>query len=241
MDAGGKDDSNVMDKSVPDMEEKGAVAEVDVAEPVENTEVQNVEAVVENIEEIVEPLKPKRQILPKQAFICIGEYPVKILVKSRFPSQKDDVQPVFIDKSSEEIIKWSKDVLDADDVSGLDANVETQFWFQVLPYLAQKEELVARLKNKFVDNQHGALIVSSLWDGVGSAMLPTLISRLKEWNMNSVALALLPSKLQPSDAHFNALSSMGMGVSQEPVTLILVGRDQLNKYVGVDRNGSVMK
>lgn len=241
MNTGKKDEGTVTDKAILDMEEKEAAGEVDVAESVETKEVEKVEVVVEKIEGIVEPLKPKLQILPKHALICIGEYPVKVLVKGQFPSQKDDVQPVFIDKSSEEIIKWSKDVLDADAVSGLDANVETNFWFQILPYLAQNEDLVARLKNKLVDNQYGALLLASSWDGVGSALLPTLISRLNEWSIKSIALSILPSKLQPSDAHFNALSSMGMCVSKDPATLILVGRDQLNKYVGVDRNGSVMK
>ena len=244
MSTGGKEEGNVTVESIPDME-KVDEADVEVeAETVENKEPQNVEVIVENIEvtEVaVETPKPKRQILPKHALICVGEYPIKILVKGQFPSQKDDVQPVFIDKSSEEIVKWSNDVLNEDAVSGLDANVETHFWYQILPYLTQNEGFVTQLRNKLMDNQHGALILASSWDGVGSAMLPTLISRLKEWNVNSVALTLLPSKLQPSDAHFNALSSMGICFSKEPATLILVGRDQLNKYVGVERNGSVMK
>ena len=244
MSTGGKEEGNVTVESIPDMEKVDeAYVEVE-AETVENKEPQNVEVIVENIEvtEVtVETPKPKRQILPKHALICVGEYPIKILVKGQFPSQKDDVQPVFIDKSSEEIVKWSNDVLNEDAVSGLDANVETHFWYQILPYLTQNEGFVTQLRNKLMDNQHGALILASSWDGVGSAMLPTLISRLKEWNVNSVALTLLPSKLQPSDAHFNALSSMGICFSKEPATLILVGRDQLNKYVGVERNGSVMK
>jgi len=240
MDTGGKDESNITNNSVPDAEENVVAAEVGAAESVA-TKVPDDGVVVENIEAVVEKPVPKRQTLPKHALICIGEYPIKILVSGQFPSQKDDVQPVFIDKSSEEITKWSKDLPESDAVLGLDANVETHFWFQVLPYLAQNEDVVARLKNKLLDNQFGVLTVSSSWDGIGSALLPTLISHFKELNMSCVALALLPSRLQPSEAHFNALSSVGMCLSKEPATLILVGRDQLNKYVGVNRNGSVMK
>jgi hypothetical protein len=99
---------------------------------------------------------------------------------------------------------------------------------------------MARLKSKLVDKQCDALMVASVWDGVGSALLPALISQFKEWNINSVALAILPSKVQPSDVHFNALSSMGMGASNDLTPVVLVDRDHLEDYVGVDRKGSVI-
>jgi hypothetical protein len=54
-------------------------------------------------------------------------------------------------------------------------------------------------------------------------------------------VAVLPSKLQPPDAQFNALSSMGTCASKDFATILLIGRDQLNKYVGVNRNGSVIE
>lgn len=250
----GTNEGNVTEKAVPDIEEKRDEKAEEIIETTESTEAsitaettqpvettQAVEPIVVNIEETVEAPKPPRKQLPKYAFICLGEYPAKVLLKSQFPSKEEDVQPVFIDKSSEELTKWSKTPLDKDIVSGLDANIETRFWYQVLPFVSTNENLTARLKNMLLDNQHGAFIVATSWDGIGSAMLPTLITRFKEWNVNSVALALLPSKLQPSDAHFNAFSSMGMCAAKETATIVLVGRDQLNKYVGVNRNGSVMK
>jgi hypothetical protein len=259
MSTGGSEEENVLEKEVQSEEEKMSVAATDNVENVETKEGDAVqpetvqedqevqaetvqaEAVVENIEATVTPLVPERQVLPKQALVCVGEYPAQILVKGSFLSQKDAVQPVFIDKSSDEILKWGKDVFDEEAVSGLDANVDTQFWFQVMTYVERNEKFVERLKDKLVDNQYGALVVSSAWDGIGSAFLPMLTSRLKEWNMDSVAVALLPSKVQSADASFNALSALGMCFSQESATLILVGRDQLNKYVGVDRNGSVVE
>lgn len=224
-----------------DIEEKMDSPESDEIKTVENQEANLEEVEETNIEPVPEPQETKRQILPKQAIICIGEYPAKILIKGKLPNPRDDVQLVFIDKSSDEIIKWGKEVIDADQVSGLDATVDTQFWYQVSPFLAENQQFLERLKSKLIDNKFGALILSSLWDGIGSAMSPTLISQLKEWNMNTVTLALSPSRLQPSAAHFNALSSIGKCLAKESSTLILLGRDQLNKYVGVDRTGSVIK
>lgn len=239
-----KGEDNVTETAIQDVKDKTDEAELEVAETdiaIEEVKEEQVADAVENIATSSELTEPKLEKLQKNALICIGEFPIKILVKSQLLSQKNDVQTVFIDKSTEEIIKWSKDVIDANSVSGLDANIETNLWFQVLPYLGQNGEFTERLKNTLVENKYGALLVASSWDGVGSAMLPTMITRFKEWNLDSVALALLPSRMQSPDAHFNALSSIGLSVSIGSAPLIVIGRDQLSKYVGVDRSGSVIK
>jgi len=192
----------------------------------------------ENVEKHIEPLK---QNFPKQAILCIGEYPIKILLKGSFTGKTDNALSIFIDKSSEDIAKWSQSSLDPDSILGLDTNIDTHFWFNVLPHITENDAFMARLKNKSIENLRGAIIVSSLWDGIGSALLPTLFSQLKEWNINSVAFAVLPSKIQPSDVHFNAFSSLGMCASKDFTTILLVNRDQLEKYAGVNRNGSTIK
>jgi hypothetical protein len=124
---------------------------------------------------------------------------------------------------------------------GLDLNIDTHFWFQVLPCVEKDGALITRLKDKSLDNIGGAVIASSLWDGVGSGLLPALISHFKEWNTNTVAFGVLPSQMQVSDVHFNAFSSVGMCASKGFASLLLLDRDQLESYVGVDRNGSVLK
>jgi len=193
---------------------------------------------VEKPEEHVEPLKPT---FHKPAIICIGEYPIKILLRGSLVEKKDEPWPIFIDRSSEDIAEWSQSSLNPDSIFGLDLKIDTHFWFQVLPYIANDGALITRLKDKPIDNLRGAVIVSSLWDGVGSGLLPALISQLKEWNTNTVAFGVLPSKMQVSDVHFNAFSSIGMCVSKGFASLLLVDRDQLESYVGVDRRGSVLK
>jgi hypothetical protein len=59
--------------------------------------------------------------------------------------------------------------------------------------------------------------------------------------MNAVALTILPSSVQPSDVHFNALYSVGLCSSQDFSTIMLIDRDLLEAFTGVNRNGSVMK
>ena len=193
---------------------------------------------VEKPEETVEPLKPT---FTKPAIICVGEYPIKILLGGSLAEKKDEPLPIFIDKSSEDIAGWGRSMLNPESILGLDLKIDTHFWFQVLPFITNDGALIARLKDKPIDSLRGALIVSSLWDGVGSGLLPALISQFKEWNTNTVAFGVLPSKMQVSDVHFNAFSSVGMCVSKGFASLLLLERDQLENYVGVDRKGAVLK
>jgi hypothetical protein len=197
--------------------------------------------VIESIEKHIELLKP---ILPKharQASICIGEYPAKILLKKSTVAKSNSALPLLIVKSSEDLAKWSRATPEPNNILGLDTDNDTHFWFQVLPYVTKDGAFISRLKSKLTDNVHDAIIVSSIWDGVGSALLPALISQLKGWDKNSVALAVFPSKVQPSDVHFNALASISMCVSKDTATVLLADRDHLESYVGVDREGSTMK
>ena len=51
---------------------------------------------------------------------------------------------------------------------------------------------------------------------------------------------MLPSKVQTPDAYFNAFSSVGICTAEDFATVVLIDRDQLESYVGVDRNGSTI-
>jgi len=194
--------------------------------------------VLENIRKHIDQLRPW---FPKQAVICIGEYPIQILLKGPFVGKIDDILPIFIARYSDDIVKWSQFHLETYNILGLDTNIDTHFWFHVLPHITRDDAFIARLKNKPIDKLREAIMVSSIWDGIGSALLPTLISQFKVWNINSVALAVLPSKLQSSDVHFNAFSSMGICASKDFAPVLLVDRDKLESYVGVDRKGSIIR
>jgi len=191
--------------------------------------------VIENIGKHIDLLKP---LFPSQAIICIGEYPIQILLKGPFIEKIDDVLRIFIDKSSEDIRKWSQSRLEPYNILGLDTKLDTYFWFHVYPNIIKNDAFIARLKNKPIDSVRQAIIVSSIWDGVGSALLPALSSQLKVLNINAVSLAVLPSKLQPPDVHFNAFSSIGISVSMDSTPVLLINRDNLENYVGVNRKGA---
>ena len=194
--------------------------------------------VLESVKKHIETLKP---LLPKQALVCIGEYPIKIMLKEPYVSKNEEMLPIFLGKSSDEVFKWIPKGFAPHLVLGFeDANIDTHFWYNVLPFISQDETLIEGLKKKPVEKLHSAILVASVWDGIGSASLPTLISKLKASNINSLSLAILPSKIQPTDAYFNALASLGMCASSDAATVVILDRDLLENYEGVDRNGSLI-
>jgi hypothetical protein len=193
--------------------------------------------VIESIGKHIDQLKPW---FPSQAIVCIGEYPIQILLKGPFIEKSDDVLPIFVGKSSKDIRKWSQFRLEPYNILGLDTKLDTYFWFHIYSNIIKNDTFIARLKNKPINSVHQAIIVSSIWEGVGSALLPSLSSQLKLLNIDSVSLAVLPSKLQPPDVHFNAFSSIGISVSMDSTPVLLINRENLENYVGTNRKGTKM-
>ena len=72
--------------------------------------------VLASIEKHIEALKP---LLPKQALVCIGEYPIKTLLKEPCIT-KEVAMPILIEKSSDEIYKWLPKGYDAHLVLGFE-------------------------------------------------------------------------------------------------------------------------
>src|SRR4030043_523778 len=81
-----------------------------------------------SIERHIEALKP---LLPKQAMVCIGEYPIKTLLKE--PSvNKEGTLPILVEKSSEDIYNWIPKGFDPFLVWGFeDQNLDTHFWYNI--------------------------------------------------------------------------------------------------------------
>ncbi|MCW4000848.1 MAG: hypothetical protein NWE93_11465 [Candidatus Bathyarchaeota archaeon] len=186
------------------------------------------------IEKHIQSLKP---LLPKQAIICIGEYPIKALLKEA-DVYRDGVLPIFMEKSSDDIYKWVPDGYNPHLVIGFeDANVDTHFWYNVLPAMAKDHSITDSLKKKSAEKLRGAIFFASISDGVGSAAIPSLTAKFKAQSIDSLSIAVLPSKIQPADAHFNAYSALQMCLATEGSTVLLLSRDQLENYEGVDRKG----
>jgi hypothetical protein len=194
--------------------------------------------VLASVEKHIEALKP---LLPKQALVCIGEYPIKTLLKEK-GIRKEGTLPILIEKSSDEIYKWLPKGYVTHLVLGFeDSNIDTHFWYKVLPTISKDDSIIESLKKKNVENLHSAIIFSSIWDGIGSAAMPSLISKFKASNIDSLSIAVFPSKIQPTDAHFNAYAAVEMCLATDGATVLLMDRDQIENYEGIDRKGELIK
>ena len=193
--------------------------------------------VIESISKHIEQLKP---LTPKRGLVSIGDYPAKVLVKGDFAKNIVDARPIFINKSDKGTANVVLSSAALNDTLDIDLHVDTHFWFDIASYLAKDDGYISRLKSRIEGLQEN-IIFASLWEGLGSALLPALISQFRAANANSVALGVLPSKAQPSDAHFNAFASIGMCASNDAAALVLLDRDCVEEYVGVDRDGSILK
>ena len=217
--------------------EASAVCEPEVEavseEPVETAVPVPLTDSVQSIEKFTDSL---RALLPTKAVVCIGEYPINIMLKGNFAGKKG-VLPIFVEKSSKDVIKWGQGHLDKNNIVCIDEDIDTHFWYDVLPYIKNNASFLCRIKNKPLEKLQGAIIVSSTWNGVGGALLPILNEQFKESNINTIALALLPSKAQPLDGQLNSLASLGILASKENTTAILIDRDNLEAYTGNDSNG----
>jgi hypothetical protein len=194
--------------------------------------------VLSSIERHVEALKP---LLPKQAMVAVGEYPIKTLLKE--PTvQRDGTLPIFVEKSSEDIYTWIPKGFDPYFVLGFeDAKIDLHFWYDAQLMVMKDNSIIEALKKKPAERLNSAIIFSSIWDGVGSATLPTLISKFKASSINSLSVAVLPSKIQRPDAHFNAYASLQLCLGAEGSTVLLLDRDKIESYEGVDRKSGVLK
>ena len=122
-----------------------------------------------------------------------------------------------------------------------DDHIDTHFWYNVLPTISKDNSIIESLKKKNVEKLRSAIIFSSIWDGIGSAAMPTLIRKFKDANIDSLSIAILPSKIQPTDAHFNAYAAIEMCLDTDGATVLLMDRDQIEAYEGVDRKGELIK
>jgi len=202
--------------------------------------MSSTEAQPDVLENITRHASQLKQLVPKHAAIGIGEYPIKIISRGSLIEKTNDALPLFIDKSSKNILKWCKSSpsIGEQNALGLDSDVDAHFWFQVLHHITEKGEFTAGMKNRPIDKLNDALILSSVWDGPGSALLPLVITHLRMLNISTLALVLLPSKAQSSDASFNAFSAMRSLGSKDLAPVVLIDRDYLEKYDGVDRKGA---
>ncbi len=96
--------------------------------------------VLDSIKKHIETLRP---LLPKQTTVYIGEYSIKVLLKQPYRDRNERTLQVLVGKSSDEVYTWIPKGFDPELVLGFeDANIQTHFWYNVLPFVLQDQTLL---------------------------------------------------------------------------------------------------
>jgi hypothetical protein len=198
------------------------------------------EQVLDIIESLRRHVKMVRPFLPKHAVISVGNYASDLLNNKPVFDYATGEFTIFVRKKNENNCKQKHSSGEEVNVVDIEEKADTHYWFGVQKYVSEKDAVFEKIENKPLDELRGAVLVASTGEGVGSGLLPDLVSLFRDRNISTVSFAILPSVLQPADAHFNSLWSMAT-CCQMGFTQILVDRDSLEDYVGVNRKGEVLK
>jgi len=193
------------------------------------------------LESVLGHIKLLKHRLPERAFISIGGYTNNILLKNTLFSKAFDVLFLLVGKKSECFIENLNEKLDFFRFIDFDPDLDEHFWFNIIEYIENKKILDSDLKDNLVHKVKSGLIISSTWDGTGAGLFSYLTSKFMEWNKEFISIALLPFESQPSDAHFNSHSSMQICINKGESPIIVINRELLENYVGVDRKGQLIK
>ncbi|MBS7651932.1 MAG: hypothetical protein QW638_00585 [Candidatus Bathyarchaeia archaeon] len=179
--------------------------------------------------------------IPERGSISLGGYTNNILLKNSLFKLSNDILFLFIGKKSELFMENFIKKIDFFSFIDVDHNLDEHFCFNIYEYIENRRSLDLDLKDNLLHKVKSGLIVSSTWDGVGGGLFPYITSKLMEWRIDSIPIALIPSPEQPSDAHFNSISSIAMCINKGCYPIFIINRDLLEDYVGVDRKGNLIK
>jgi hypothetical protein len=181
-----------------------------------------------------------RPFFPKRAVVSVGEFASNLILKSNIPDKDINIFTFFVKKMDTDNSDKKKMEINLDRIIGVNEKVDTHYWYNVREYVSKNDSFLENLKSKPLDKLDGAIFVAATSEGIGSALLPDLASLFEAVKVDSVAIAVFPSPRQPADAHFNALWSMAE-CARKNFAQVLIDRDSLEDYVGVDRSGRVLK
>ena len=181
------------------------------------------------------------QSVLKQKLICIGNFPSKIVINKIKNNNTDFFNSIFVGKFTKDATVWDQSAINQNQIIDFKEDIDTHFWHQILPFLDKDKSFLEKIEKNYSNKNKGIIVLSSLWEGFGSGITPELISKFKNTSTNSIIFGILPSQIQPPDAHYNAYSSVGLCLSKNYTPVVLLSRDQLENYVGIDNNGLIIK
>ena len=175
-----------------------------------------------------------------QLALTVGQYGFEALQGSKLSGADGTPALLHILHRKDVDLKTVDIAIDPDVTYLLDTDFEPHYWFDLHSHLSLDGEFSEALESFVFDYHDEVIATGSLSEGVTSGIVPTLNRHFKKRGKNSAYLFVFPSMNHSSDALFNAYSSLGLLLLDDPGPLILLDQSNLEAFIGVNRTGGLL-
>jgi len=179
-------------------------------------------------------------VLPDQLALTVGQYGFRAMRESKRLGMDGTPTLLHILHRKDVDLKTVDIAINPDLTHIIDTEFEPHYWFDMHSHLTGNGEFREALESMVFSYHEEVIATGSLSEGVTSGVFPVLTSHLTKHGKNSVNMFVFPSLNHSSDALFNAYSSLGLLLLDDPGPVILLDQSNLENFIGVNREGELL-
>jgi hypothetical protein len=185
-----------------------------------------------SIERHIQSLNPFQ---PKKAIVYIGKYATsKLVFNGRTVSNYE--LPVLLEKIAYNDDQTINQTSSLTPLKFGSHKINTSVWYGCLSRLTENPSIISDLGNQ-IGKPPVIITVASVWDGYGSAILPSLNAYYTSQNSTSLSLILLPSNQHEPNDYFNAYAAIKLYEKNDQTPVLLLDQDFVESYQGLNQTG----
>jgi hypothetical protein len=186
-----------------------------------------------SIEKHIQSLDPFQ---PKKVIIYIGKYTASKLFFNNAMASRYSETPVFLEKltyNDDQTIDQRSRLISLKFGSN---KINSDVWYSALSSITQSPTIIKDL-GKQIGKPPAIITVASIWDGFGSAILPSLNSYIALENEISLSLVFLPSNQHEPKDYFNAYAAIKHCEKNSQTPVLLLDQAFIESHQGLNQKG----
>jgi hypothetical protein len=184
-----------------------------------------------SIERHIQSLNPFQ---PKKAVVYIGKYATSKRIFNHRNVYSNNQSPIFLEKITYNDDQTINQISDLTPEKFGSNKIKSDAWYSALSTLTQNPSIIRDLE-KQIGKPRVIVTVASIWDGFGSAILPTLNTTYED--TTSLSLVFLPSNQHEPNDYFNAYSSIKLLERNNQIPVLLLNQCLVESYQGLNQKG----
>jgi hypothetical protein len=191
--------------------------------------------ILRSIEKHIQSLNPFQ---PKKAIVYIGKYTTNKLLFNRITTFIHSETPIFLEKinyNDDQSISQTSNLIHIK----FDSITNNNVWHSHLYNIIQNPLIFKEITTQ-IEKPSVIVIVSSIWDGFGSAILPSLNAYITLEGNTSLSFAFLPSNQHEPNDYVNAYAAIKLCEKNSQTPVLLLDQAFVEAYqVPNERSGSL--